>query len=165
MKIGIYALEEIVTDDNRLEEIPEAEMQSLQKTFVGEQIRRAPSASFLDLDWDLWVGTIDGRIYKLSALFADESSALADEVFSKATIFCDQQYGRPVKHPNACAMMWRTPFGNIVVDRQSVLGHHCVNFHATSRKLVRSAILKSNTVRWLVILIIIAVALIIYAWL
>lgn len=138
MQIGPYSLGQKVASDSNLVEISPLEYRALPKTFSGEHILKAQDVSFLDRRWNLLLGTIEGRIYKLSAQSISESTSAAAATFSEATTFCSQQFGTPSTSPDGSVLRWDTSFGNVIVDRQSVYSMHCVNFQCTSDSLVRA---------------------------
>jgi len=131
MKIGDYALGRPVGDESRLTEVSGIEKFLLKRTFSGEEIRKAPPARFMDVDWDVILAIVEGRIYKLSAQFSSEEASFADKVLSGVINFCRAQFGEAVQHRMANAHRWATPFGSVMVDRHSVLGSQVINFHAT----------------------------------
>jgi hypothetical protein len=140
VEIGGYFLGQQVGHDPELTEISAQEYAVLPKTFMAEQILKAPDATFLGLRWSLLLGTIDGRIYKLSAQFVAASDDEADAAFTKAAHFCEVRFGASSKSIAEFGSFWKTTFGNVVVDRQHGYGMHCVNFHCTSGSPRRSVL-------------------------
>lgn len=139
MQIGPYSLGQQVASDSDLVEISPLEYRALPRTFRGERIFKAQDVSFLGRRWYLLLGTIDGRIYKLSAQFISESTSAAAATFSETEAFCSEQFGASsTSSADGSVMRWDTSFGNVIVDRQSVYSMHCVNFQCTYGSLVRA---------------------------
>ena len=108
----------------------------------------------------MMVGTIDDYIYKLSAQFTADNLEAAEAVFWHAIGFCIVLFGDPEKQ--ASTAMWRTSFGNVIIDQHSRAGYHCVNFNVTSRELVRAAKPLKSRSGCLGLLALIAVPAVIY---
>lgn len=167
MQIGNYSLGQNIRDASHLTEISRLEYNALPKGFVGEKILRAPDFTFLGYSWNMVLGVINHRIYKLSAQFISDNAHMADVAYSEAINFCSKQYGTPSSGKNLPSslrtlyersgfieseldrvMVWDTSFGNVIVDRRSVLDDHYVNFQATSAPLVRTShLLKTRKIR------------------
>jgi len=139
MQIGDYSLGQNVSDQPQLTEISQLEYNALPKTFVGEKILRAPDTLFLGHLWNIRIGTINGRIYKLSTHFESDNDNAVDTAYSKAIDFCTTQYGAPFLNKRGKIIGWDTPFGNIIVDRGSMLGSYYANFQVTSGSLVKES--------------------------
>lgn len=139
MQIGDYSLGQNVSDQPQLTEISQLEYNALPKTFVGEKILRAPDTLFLGHLWNIRIGAIKDRIYKLSAQFDSDNDNAVDTAYSKAIDFCTTQYGAPFLNKGGKVIGWDTPFGNIIVDRGSMLGSYYANFQVTSGSLVRES--------------------------
>ena len=139
MQIGDYSLGQNVSDQPQLTEISQLEYNALPKTFVGEKILRAPDTLFLGHLWNIRIGAINDRIYKLSAQFESDNDNAVDTAYSKAIDFCTTQYGAPFLNKGGKVIGWDTPFGNIIVDRGSMLGSYYANFQVTSGSLVKES--------------------------
>ena len=139
MKIGPFALEQEVGDETKLQEISDLQYEALPKTFHGERIFRAADVEFLAERWSLFIGTVDGRIYKLSAQFISESFEGTEDLYIRALLFCSQRYGKPSSDERQAFTLWDTPFGNTIVDRGSLFGQYAVNFQSTSASVIDSA--------------------------
>lgn len=161
MQIGHYSLGQNISDDPHLTEISQLEYNALPKTFVGENILQAPDVSFLGHSWNIRLGTINDRIYKLSVQFISDNDHMAGTVYSEAIKFCSKQYGPPISSEGGAVTGWDTSFGNIIVDHGRMSDMHYVNFQATSGSLVRESRLlipRITPMRTVVTLILSAVA-------
>jgi hypothetical protein len=167
VQIGDYSLGQNICNAPHLTEISHLEYNALPKIFIGEKILRAPDVTFLGYSWNMVLGVINERIYKLSAQFISDNPRMADVTYTEAIKFCSKQYGTPSSGKDLPSslrtlyersgwtesevdgvMVWDTPFGNVIVDRRSILDGHYVNFQATSGPLVKAShLLKTRKIR------------------
>ncbi len=181
MQIGDYFLGQNISDHPLLIEISQLEYKALPKRFSGEKILRAPDVTFLGYSWNMVLGVINHHVCKLSAQFLSHNASMADMAYSEAIKFCSKQYGTPSSGKELPSflrtlyerggrtesevngvMMWKTSFGNVMVDCGQAFNDHYVNLQATSRSLVRKSVLlhpfRITPVRTVLALVLSAVA-------
>ena len=95
MQIGDYSLGQYIDKESHLVEISQLGYKGLPKMFHGEKLFRAPDVTFLGYSWNMVLGVINHRIYKLSAQFISDNARMADITYSEAINFCSKQYGTP----------------------------------------------------------------------
>jgi hypothetical protein len=158
MQIGIYSLRQNIRDESQLTEVSQLDYNSFSKTFVDEKILKAPDVFFLGHLWNILLGVIKDRIYKISAQFVSGDGQMADTVYSSTVRFCSKEYGSPLSNKNLpsslrnlyeksgytehevkSVMVWKTSFGNVILDHRSLLDDHFVNLHATLGSLVNES--------------------------
>jgi hypothetical protein len=64
--IGPYNLDMSIVGLEGLVEMTSAEYKVLPKTFRGDKVFKAPDVSFLGFSWNMMLGVVEGKIYKIS---------------------------------------------------------------------------------------------------
>jgi hypothetical protein len=139
MQIGDYSLGQQVTGDRNLAEISKVEYLALGRMFLNERIFSAGQVDFLGRRWKLFIGTIAGRVYKLSMQFVSRQRDVAAAAFAESNIWYSREFGQPSENPDGLLLTWDSPFGNVVLHHGSAVGQHVVSIHATSGEVVHSA--------------------------
>jgi len=122
-----------------LEEITPAEYKVLPKTFKGEKIFKAPDVSFLGFSWNMMLGVVEGKIYKMSPSLWLPGKSQADEAAMKVLDYCKSKLGEPEQRegfasPETGSFMWHTSDGNVILEKpfETPLGF-VINLFFTSR--------------------------------
>jgi len=121
--IGEYKLDARV-DVIGLTEFSAVEYAVMGRQFEGEKNYNAPSVTFLNREWKLQLGTVNGKIYKIAPFleFEDRNDA---EIVAKDTLsYCTERIGKVSKEKRGL-ISWDTADGNVVfqrIDRAGLLG-------------------------------------------
>jgi hypothetical protein len=165
MQIGDYFLGQNISGNSQLTELSKQVYLVLPKMFDNENILRAPDVTFLGYSWNIFLGVMDNRIYKISAQSITDNVHMADMIYSRAMEFCSKQYGIPSSKKDLPpslrtlyekygwteseinrVLLWNTAFGNVIIDHKSAFDNYYVNFQVTSGPLVREpCLLPSRT--------------------
>lgn len=123
----------------------------LRSRLRGERIYRAPDASFQGLPWNVVLGVINGRIYKISAQFLGSrgslTGALAGSLFMECFMRLSDQFGKASVSEDGSMAKWQTPFGNAVLDSGERLGQAYVNLQLTSPAIIQGHVKRSDSVQ------------------
>ena len=138
--IGPYALGADVTSHQGLAELTSLEYLAMPKEFPGESIFKCPPVDFLGRTWEIWIGAIEGCIYKI---LAQRSSSGAVDVLP-ILHHCWERLGKPTKWKEKIGMNWTTTIwsmdeGNVVLGYGGEAFGTCqVSLALTSAVVVRS---------------------------
>lgn len=91
--IGPYTLGVDIGSLQGLVELTSLEYLAMPKEFAGERIFRGPPADFLDRTWEIWIGSIEGCVYKI---LAQRTSSDPVEVLTILD-YCEGTLGKPTK--------------------------------------------------------------------
>jgi hypothetical protein len=114
--IGPYELDMSITGLEGLVEITPAEYNVLPKTFKGEKIFKAPDVSFLGFSWNMMLGVVEGKIYKISPSLMLQGKSRADEAAVKVLAYCKSELGEPAQQQTG-SFMWHTSDGNVILEK------------------------------------------------
>jgi hypothetical protein len=64
--VGGYALNMMLKEGPPLREVSPAEYEVMPRQFVGERIYHAPPIQFIGKPWNLTLGAVQGRLYKIA---------------------------------------------------------------------------------------------------
>ncbi|MBI3618805.1 hypothetical protein HY213_02090 [Candidatus Peregrinibacteria bacterium] len=130
---GSYRLNTKVDGISGLTEISVAEKEALHLNveFKNELIYNAPSADFAGLNWEMMLGTVDGKIYKISALLSVRTPDDRNAIWDKVEAVLRMQLGMPASS-RASMLIWDTDDGNIIVNRADAGGAYVVVITLTS---------------------------------
>jgi hypothetical protein len=131
--IGPYKLDMSIVGLKGLVEITPAQYDVLPKTFKGEKIFKAPDVSFLRFSWDMMLGVVQGKIYKISPSLVIPDKRQADEATIKVLAYCKSKFGEPVEQQPGL-FMWDTSDGNVILQKplETPFGF-VINLFVTSR--------------------------------
>lgn len=113
--IGPYNLDISIVGLEGLVEITPAEYKVLPKTFKGEKIFKAPDLSFLGFSWNMVLGVVEGKIYKISPSLMLQGKSQADEAAMKVLVYCKSKLGEPAQQQTG-SFMWQTSDGNVILE-------------------------------------------------
>ena len=121
-------------DVNKLVELTPTEKDALGLVveFKNERIYHAPPAEFAGVSWDIVLGAVDGRVYKVSALLVLENREQRDGVWRNLEGVLGTRLGAPAS-ATATIIIWDTEDGNVVVNRAESGGAYAVVLTLTSR--------------------------------
>lgn len=132
--IGSYRLDMNTGETSKLEELTPTERKALNLgiQFKGERIYHAPPADFAGASWEIILGAVDNRVYKVSALLVLENREQRDRMWRNL----DGQFRTPLGTPataSADIVTWDTEDGNVVVNRADTGAAYVVVLTLTSR--------------------------------
>jgi hypothetical protein len=113
--IGPYELDMSIAGLKGLVEITPAEYKVLPKTFKGEKIFKAPDVSFVEFSWNMILGVVKGKIYKISPSLMLQGKSQADGAAMKVLVYCKSKLGEPAQQQNG-SFMWHTSDGNVILE-------------------------------------------------
>ncbi len=133
-KLGPYHFGMKTSDVPNLKELTptEKETLSLGIEFKNERIYYAPPAEFAGVSWDIVLGAVEGRVYKVSALDALNSREQRDMIWRHLEGDLRNRLGAPAT-ATAALMVWDTEDGNVIANRADSGGAYVVVLTLTSR--------------------------------
>jgi hypothetical protein len=137
--IGPYALDSDIAGLHGLAELSRAEYLALPKDFPDERIYKAPEYEFLGFRWNLLIGVINSRIYKISPQIITEDPEEAERAFTATFGYLFSLMGEPSGKLGS-GVIWsfpafkgaRMPEGNVILERDRHGDVHRVQFFLTS---------------------------------
>lgn len=132
--IGPYHLDMKTTDLSRLAELTPSEKAALGVLieFKNERIYHAPPGAFVGASWEIILGAVDDRVYKVSALLTSPSQGQRDTQWQNVDAQLRTQLGSPAS-ASATIMIWDTEDGNVVMNRAEGGGTYALVLTLTSR--------------------------------
>lgn len=129
-----YRLDMKTDDLSSLTEISAAEKQALQLVveFRNERIYHAPPANFAASSWEIMLGTVNGKVYKISALLAVGTRNSRNATWGKVDAILRTHLGTPAASTKSM-LTWDTEDGNVVVNHADAAGTYAVVITLTSR--------------------------------
>ena len=136
--IGPYRLDMKTADASKLVELTPAEKKALNIAveFRNERVYHAPPAQFAGVSWEIVLGAVDGRVYKVSALLVLENREQRDSMWRNLDGLLRTPLGTPATAA-ATIIAWDTEDGNVVVNRADAGGAYAVVLTLTSRAVSR----------------------------
>ena len=134
--IGTYKLDDSV-DPTRLTEFSEVEYQTMGRQFKNERNFHAPQVIFLGDSWNLMLGTVDGRIYKIASFLEFQTKQEANPVAMAALQYCTVQLGKPSLQQTGM-FIWDTLDGNVVLQTAETAEGLGVDWSPFLRQTVRT---------------------------
>jgi hypothetical protein len=116
--IGPYRLDMNMGDVSRRVELTPAEKGALSTAieFRGERIYHAPPADFAGTSWEIILGAVDNRVYKVSALLILKNREQRDRMWRNLDDLLRTPLGTPATAA-ANIIIWDTEDGNVVMNR------------------------------------------------
>ena len=124
----------ITSDVSHLVELTPAEKKALGPDFEfkGERICHAPAADFGDVSWEIVLGSVNGRVYKVSALHVVRNRQARDRIWRNLDGVIGIKLGKPAISATNIST-WDTEDGNVVINRADAGGAYAVVLTLTSR--------------------------------
>jgi hypothetical protein len=121
--IGPYHLDMNLADLSKLVELTPVEKRALNIAveFKNERIYHAQPAEFAGASWDIVLGAVDGRVYKVSALLAFDSREQRNGPRRNLDGLLQTTLGTPAT-ATATVIIWDTVDGNVVMNDGEVGG-------------------------------------------
>jgi hypothetical protein len=132
--IGPYRLDIKVAGASHLIELSADESRAPNAivAFKNERIYKAPPARFAGADWEIVLGTVDGRIYKISALLVLDSAGHRDSNWRSLEGQLRASLGAPASAA-ANIFAWDTDDGNVIMNRSDAGEAYVLAITLTSR--------------------------------
>jgi hypothetical protein len=132
--LGQYRLDMRASDVFDLAEVSAVEKDALQLAveFRNERLYHAPPADFAGSTWEIMLGTVDGWVYKVSALVAVGARDTRNAIWGKVDAILRTQLGAPSSSTKNI-LIWDTEDGNVVLNRADSGGVFAVVITLTSR--------------------------------
>ena len=136
--IGPYTLGADIGGLQGLVELTSLEYLAMPKEFPGESIFKGPPVDFLGHTWEIWIGSIEGCVYKI---LAQRTSNDPIEVLTMLE-YWKERLGEPTTQKQQVRVNWMTTIwsmeeGNVVLGYGGLGAWH-VNLALTSAIVVRS---------------------------
>jgi len=80
-----------------LHEFSSSEYEDMGRQFVGEKIYHAPKIEFVGRPWNLTLGAVQGKLYKIAPFLELKDKTEASEAAFRALTFCNEQLGKPAE--------------------------------------------------------------------
>lgn len=129
--IGAYSLNMILIEGPPLREFSAAEYEIMGRQFVGEKIYHAPEVEFIGSPWNLTLGAVQGKLYKIAPFLKLRNKNEANEAAFGALTFCNDQLGKPAKERTGF-FMWDTTDGNVILQTAEAKDGFAVNLFLTA---------------------------------
>ncbi len=116
--IGPYSLDMKIDGIDGLAEISAVEKTALNliMDFKNSRIFHAPHAHFAGLTWEILLGSVDGNVYKVSALIEFDSGETRNIAWQNVLGVLQNQLGVP-ETVEANILAWDTSDGNTILNR------------------------------------------------
>jgi len=129
-----YRLDRPHPPGTTLRELTHDEYRVFPRHFVGEAIYHAPPAEFVGHRWDVMIGMINERPYKLAAFLRMEGWEEADPIIEAAFKRCDLQLGTPSEERQGL-YVWDTEDGNVILQTTFIADSIALNIYVTSGEI------------------------------
>ena len=136
--VGGYTLNSPIRESSEIEELSDKEYLVIEKQFEKEAIYKAPPIEFLEQKWDMLIGTVGGKIYKLHL----NSTFLSDEkAFRCNALTChsfETRLGEATDksfEDHSINHIWNTHYGNVHLGYISSREIYNINISATSNRV------------------------------
>lgn len=132
--IGQYKLDTSVDGLTGLTEFSTAEYAIMGRQFEGEKNYNGPPVMFLGRQWNLQLGTVHGKIYKIAPYLELKDKKEANVVAMEALRYCTDKLGKPSEQKTGL-FIWNTSDGNVVLQTAETAEGLAVNLFITSRSV------------------------------
>jgi len=131
--IGVYRLDMQTPDERKLVELSQDERDALKAAiqFKGERIYHAPSAEFAGASWDVVLGAVNSRVYKVSAVLSLGTLDQRNAMWQRLDGLLRKSLGTPAS-VSPIVTAWDTEDGNVVMNVGKAGGAHFIVLTLTS---------------------------------
>ena len=140
-KIENYCLNQSISKMTDLIEYSEEEYQLFalagwQKMLEDERIYHGKDTHLNGHLWDTLIGSTNGEIYKISLQIIDSDKNHIKNIFKSTHDYLIKEMGKYNEHPFLSKKyIWDASEGNIIFERKSNFGQHCINIFLTSNAI------------------------------
>jgi hypothetical protein len=130
--VGVYSLNMTLTDGLPLREYSPTDYQALGAIeFVGQKIYHAPTVLFVGRPWNLSLGTVQGRLFKIALDRQLKDKNDANQTAIAVLAYCNEQVGQPVQQRTGL-FVWATADGNVILQTAEAKDGFAVNLFLTA---------------------------------
>lgn len=129
--IGQYTLDSSVSTFSGLREFSADEYSAMGRTFEDEKNFNAPPEMFLGRHWNVMLGTVGDKVYKIAVYLELHSKPEANPIAMQTLIYCTEQLGKPAKEQTGL-FIWDTTDGNVILQTAETAEGLAINLFATS---------------------------------
>jgi hypothetical protein len=148
LSIGGYRFDMPVEGVPGLTEFSQAEYAIYGRRFTGEKNYNAPCIDFLERRWNVALGTVGGKVYKIALFFESESKNTVIEVPTAVVQYCQQRLGRASEQQETI-YIWDATDGNVVLQPGKYGSTYQINLFETSRSIrTFTPISDAHTAEW-----------------
>ena len=141
--VGPYKLDSVLTEFKGLREFSSPEYTAMGRLFEGETDYNAAPVSFLGRLWQIQIGTVYGKIYKLAPYLLFENKRDADKTSEELMRYCIERFGKPAEEHKRMSVgsayadisLWDASDGNIVLQTAELDDTFTVSLFLTSRSV------------------------------
>ena len=130
-EIGAYRIDMAIPRDKHLVELTPDEYSFFPRAFENEKSYNAPPTGFLGWQWNVMLGTVNGRVYKVAAFVDDLTPAEGARLLTLAKKHCLTVLGKPAEQTPDQAV-WDMEGGNVILRSATIMGSVSINLFATS---------------------------------
>jgi hypothetical protein len=103
----------------------------IQRSFAGESIYEAPPINAIGTLWEVVIGTVNERIYKIALFHLARSKADANPIATGVLSYCEKELGKPSEQKTGL-FVWDAADGNVILQTAET-GEGCgINLFLTS---------------------------------
>ncbi len=107
------------------------EYAAIGRSFEGQRNYNAPPVTFLGHPWNLMLGTVHGKIYKIAPNLELRSKQEADTIAIHTLRYCTEELGKPSQQKRGF-FIWDTSDGNVILQTAEVGDEFAINLFLTS---------------------------------
>ena len=130
--IGEYRIDAPVEGIAGLREFSPAVYAVMGRQFEGEKNYFGLPVEFLGRQWDLMLGTVNGRIYKVAPLLEARSKQEANPIAMETLRYCTKRLGNPISQKTGL-FTWDTTDGNVILQTTETAEGLAINLFVTTR--------------------------------
>lgn len=131
LPLGKYTLDMSIDCFADLVEFTATEYAIYGRHFDGERNYNAPKIGFVKRQWEVALGTVWDKVYKIALFFESESSATVNDVSTDVMQFCLQHLGSPSEEREDL-IVWDASDGNVLLQFSKVADTYVINLFETS---------------------------------
>lgn len=120
-----------LSESHELVELTPDEYKFFAREFKNEKTYNAPPTSFLGRSWNVMLGTVAGRIWKVAAFVELDNLSESQALIDVARKHCISHLGRPTEEQPGL-VTWDTRDGNVILRTASIMGTVEIHLFVTS---------------------------------
>jgi hypothetical protein len=128
--IGVYKLNDPVPNTD-LREFSDSEYQIMGRHFKTERNFNTPRVDFLGYSWNLQLGTVADKIYKIAPYLLFPTKREADAAAMAVLRYCTEQLGEPSSRKTGL-LIWDVVDGNVVLQTEETAEGLTIGLFLTS---------------------------------
>ena len=134
--VGPYRLDMKIDNISGLTDMSAVEKDALRLNmeFKNARIFHAPHAEYADHTWEILLGTVEGKVYKVSALLELDNCNTRNITWQKMDGMLQSQLGAP-ETLDENMLAWDTKDGNVILNRSDANDLYYIVITLTSRAM------------------------------